>query len=40
MNIAKRRERLRAILEGDQCVYTAPVYDMISLRIAEDLASK
>lgn len=37
MNIRERRERLRAILAGDQCIYTAPVYDMLSLRMAEDL---
>ena len=37
MNFTERRERFRAILAGDECVYTAPVYDMLSLRMAEDL---
>ncbi len=33
----ERRERFRAILAGDQCVFPAPVFDPISARIAEDL---
>ncbi len=33
----KRRERLRAIIEGDACVHPASVHDPISVRIAEDL---
>ncbi|MEM1384608.1 MAG: isocitrate lyase/PEP mutase family protein [Pseudomonadota bacterium] len=32
-----RRERFRAILEGDVCVHPASVHDPISARIAEDL---
>lgn len=37
MNATQRREQLRAILAGNQCVDTAPVHDLISARIAEDL---
>lgn len=37
MTFTERRERFRAILAGDQCVYYAPVYDPISARLAEDL---
>ncbi len=37
MNLTERRERYRAILEGDECKYPASVYDPISARIAEDL---
>ena len=37
MNLTKRRERCREILEGDQCFHSASVYDPISARIAEDL---
>ena len=33
----KRRERLRAIIEGDACVHPASVHVPISVRIAEDL---
>lgn len=34
---SKRRERLRAVIEGDACVHPASVHDPISVRIAEDL---
>ncbi len=37
MNLTKRRERYRSILEGDECLHPASVYDPISARIAEDL---
>jgi carboxyvinyl-carboxyphosphonate phosphorylmutase len=37
MNVTERRERYRAVLAGDQCVYSATVFDPISARIAEDL---
>ena len=37
MNLARRRERYRSILEGGQCVHPASVFDPISARIAEDL---
>jgi len=37
MNVTKRRERFRAVLAGDKCIYPAPVFDAISARIAEDL---
>ncbi len=37
MNLTERRERYRAILEGDECLHPASVYDPISARIAEDL---
>ena len=33
----KRRQSLRAILEGDDCVHPASVHDPISVRIAKDL---
>ena len=33
----KRREGLREILEGDECVHPASVHDPVSVRIAEDL---
>ena len=33
----KRREALRAILEGNACVHPASVHDPVSVRIAEDL---
>jgi carboxyvinyl-carboxyphosphonate phosphorylmutase len=33
----KRRERLRAVIEGDACVHPASVHDPISVRVAEDL---
>ncbi len=32
-----RRQRFRAILQGDQCVYPASVYDPVSARIAENI---
>ena len=34
---SERRERLRAILSADRCVYPGSVFDPISARIAEDL---
>jgi carboxyvinyl-carboxyphosphonate phosphorylmutase len=37
MNWSKRRERLRAIVNGSRCVFPASVYDGISARIAADL---
>ena len=37
MDWTPRRERFRAILEGDACVHPASVHDPISARIAEDL---
>jgi oxaloacetate decarboxylase len=37
MSFRKRRETLRAILSGTQCVRPGSVYDAISIRIAEDL---
>ena len=37
MNVTPRRERLRALLAGDRCVYAPSVFDPISARIAEDL---
>jgi oxaloacetate decarboxylase len=37
MSFCKRRESLRAILSGTQCVRPGSVYDAISIRIAEDL---
>src|SRR3954465_6065702 len=37
MNWTARRERLRAIVEGNRCVFPASVYDGISARIAGDL---
>jgi carboxyvinyl-carboxyphosphonate phosphorylmutase len=37
MPFRKRRESLRAILSGTQCVRPGSVYDAISARIAEDL---
>ena len=35
--MTRRREHYRGILEGDQCVHPASVFDPISARIAEDL---
>ena len=32
-----RRERLRALIRGNRCIYPASVYDGIAARIAEDL---
>jgi len=37
MRTRERRERFRALLEGDDCVATASVFDPFSARIAEDL---
>ncbi len=37
MNLTERRERYRAILDGDECLHPASVYDAISARLAEDL---
>jgi len=37
MNLTQRRERFRAILEGDRCVHPASVFDPVSARAAEDL---
>ncbi len=37
MDLNQRRQRFRAILDGDECVYPASVYDPISARLAEDL---
>src|SRR6195952_4943242 len=37
MSFQKRREALRAILAGSQCIRPGSVHDAISIRIAEDL---
>jgi carboxyvinyl-carboxyphosphonate phosphorylmutase len=37
MHWTARRERFRAVLSGERCVYPASVFDPISARIAEDL---
>jgi carboxyvinyl-carboxyphosphonate phosphorylmutase len=37
MHWTPRRERFRALLAGNRCVYPGSVYDAISARIAEDL---
>ena len=37
MDFTTRRARYRAILDGNQCVHPASVFDPISARIAEDL---
>ncbi len=37
MNLTRRREEYRAILDGNECLHPASVYDPISARIAEDL---
>jgi carboxyvinyl-carboxyphosphonate phosphorylmutase len=37
MNMTPRRERFRALLAGDQCLYPASVFDPLSMRAAEDL---
>ena len=37
MDFTTRRERYRAVLAGDKCVYPGSVFDPISARIAEDL---
>ena len=37
MRTKERRERFRALLEGERCVAAASVFDPLSARIAEDL---
>ncbi|WP_457093772.1 isocitrate lyase/PEP mutase family protein [Microvirga sp. P5_D2] len=37
MKVTARRERLREILSGDQCVFPASVHDPLSGRVAQDL---
>jgi carboxyvinyl-carboxyphosphonate phosphorylmutase len=37
MTFRHRREKLRAILSGSDCIHPGSVYDAISIRIAEDL---
>lgn len=37
MNWTPRRERFRAIIAGNQCVYPGSVFDALSARMAEDL---
>ncbi len=37
MDWTGRRERLRALINGNRCIYPASVYDGIAARIAEDL---
>src|ERR1700754_2264790 len=37
MTFQKRREALRTILSGSQCVRPGSVYDAISIRVAEDI---
>ena len=37
MHWTDRRQRFRAVLEGDQCVHPGSVFDPISARIAEEL---
>ena len=37
MHWTERRERFRALLDGDKCIHPGSVYDAISARIAEDL---
>jgi carboxyvinyl-carboxyphosphonate phosphorylmutase len=37
MAFRQRREKLRAILSGTQCIHPGSVYDAISIRIAEDI---
>jgi carboxyvinyl-carboxyphosphonate phosphorylmutase len=37
MDWTDRRERLRAVIAGNRCIYPASVYDGIAARIAEDL---
>ena len=37
MTFLHRREALRAILSGSECIRPGSVYDAISIRIAEDL---
>ncbi|MBK17257.1 MAG: oxaloacetate decarboxylase [Rhodospirillaceae bacterium] len=40
MHWADRRQRFRAIIEGDRCVHPGSVFDPISARIAEELGFK
>ena len=37
MKVTEGRQRMRAILAGNECVSAAPVFDPISARIAEDM---
>src|SRR5215213_6846936 len=37
MNITERRNRLRKILSGNQCLSPASVYDALSARVAESV---
>ena len=37
MDWTRRRERYRAVIEGESCIHPGSVYDPISARIAEDL---
>ena len=37
MNWTERRSRMRAILEGKECIYPASVFDPISARLAESI---
>ena len=37
MNWTPRREKFRALLEGDRCVHPGSVYDPLTARMAEDL---
>jgi len=37
MNWTSRREKFRAILDGDRCIHPASVYDPLSVRIADEL---
>ena len=37
MNCNSRRQKLRAVFAGDQCIQPGSVYDPISARVAEDL---
>ncbi len=37
MDWTERRERYRAVIEGESCIHPGSVYDPISARIAEDL---
>ncbi len=37
MHWTERRERFRALLDGEKCIHPGSVYDAISARIAEDL---
>ena len=37
MNWTERRQRFRAIIDGDKCIHPGSVYDPITARIAEDL---